>query len=144
VHVRALSLGDVDAVLRIQTACPEAAQWSRADYEQARGWVCCESEEAIGFIVTRQAADEMEILNLAVQPAARRRGAATQLLHAALNAGRAAGASRVFLEVRELNVAAVAFYQRHGFASAGRRAGYYSSPREAAVILRKELPGAGL
>lgn len=42
--VRALQPRDVDAILAIQSACPEIAQWSRADYDRAHtghlvGWI---------------------------------------------------------------------------------------------------------
>lgn len=154
-EIRALAAGDLDAVLAIQSACPEAAQWPRADYERAsaappetagdyRAWVATTRDGVTGFILMRRAADELEILNLAVKPPARRAGVATRLLDAALNAARDGGAHNVFLEVRESNAAAIAFYTRHGFARAGRRPDYYSAPREAALILKLELSTGGL
>jgi len=63
------------------------------------------------------------------------------LLKAALEEFRARRTSRVFLEVRESNEAAIAFYGKHGFAETGRRAGYYQDPAEAAVLMEKKLGG---
>jgi ribosomal-protein-alanine N-acetyltransferase len=83
------------------------------------------------FALGRVAADEGEVLALAVRPAVRRRGAgagALAALEAALSAG---GAGTVFLEVAEGNDAARALYARAGYAVAGRRRGYY--PSKAAV-----------
>ena len=88
-----------------------------------------------GFLVMRTAADESEILNLAVEPERRRQGIASALLAAALGASRAAGAKSVYLEVRESNAVAIAFYSRNGFEPAGRRARYYQNPPEAAVVM---------
>ncbi len=144
-RVRRLNEGDVDSVLAIAAACPEAAQWPRADYGCAvRGeygaWVVVGADGRLaGFIVTRCIADEVEILNLAVAPAERRRGLARSLLEAALAAVRESGIRRAFLEVRESNAAAIALYRRQGFAETGRRSRYYASPAEDAMVFSREL-----
>jgi ribosomal-protein-alanine acetyltransferase len=143
--VRQLNEGDVDSVLAIAAACPEAAQWPRADYGRAvRGeygaWVAVGGDgRLLGFIVTRCMAKELEILNLAVAPAERRRGLARSLLEAAVAAARESGTRRAFLEVRESNAAAIAFYRRQGFAETGRRPRYYASPAEDALVFAWEL-----
>jgi len=147
VQIRALAPSDLDAVLAIQSSCPEAAQWSRADYERVcaaaesstRAWVAISDAQLAGFILIRRAADEIEILNLAVAPGARRTGIASSLLHAALEPARNAGVRRAFLEVRESNAGAIAFYLHHGFTRTGRRPNYYSAPAEAALILSREI-----
>ncbi len=95
-----------------------------------------------GFILCRIAADEAEVLTIATTPALRRRGVASRLLAAAQSALRAAGAGALFLEVAEDNPAALALYQRHGFAPVGRRPGYYAragGPAAAARIMRRDL-----
>jgi ribosomal-protein-alanine N-acetyltransferase len=61
-----------------------------------------------GILIGRVAADEFEILNLAVRQACRRRGVATQLVRAALDYARTAGATQTYLEVRASNEAAIA------------------------------------
>ena len=94
-----------------------------------------------GFVVGRQAADEAEILNIAVRIARRRGGVGAALLLAILEMFQDQKAGRVFLEVRESNAAAISFYQEHGFRAAGRRASYYRHPDEAALILEKKLVG---
>lgn len=84
--------------------------------------------KADGFVLVQVAADEAEILTLAVRPAARRRGVATALLKTAAGRAELAGAGRLFLEVAEDNIAARALYSRLGFASVGRRPRYYARP----------------
>lgn len=147
--IRCMAAADLEAVLAIAARSPEAAQWSRAEYEGAckgkfHGWVAFWGQHGrdslVGFLMARRTGDEMEILNLAVEPALRRRGLAGRMLKAALAFGRAWGVRKAFLEVRESNAAAMAFYRRHGFAMVGRRPRYYSSPLEDALLLARDLP----
>jgi ribosomal-protein-alanine N-acetyltransferase len=140
-----MHLADVAGVVAVAAACPEAARWSRADYQRAclgefDGWVAAVGGEVVGFLVARRPGEEMEILNLAVAPAFRRRGVATRFLEASLALGRASGARRVFLEVRPSNHGAISFYAARGFIPTGRRPRYYSDPVEDALIFSRELP----
>jgi [ribosomal protein S18]-alanine N-acetyltransferase len=96
----------------------------------------------IGFAVSRIAADEAEILSIAIASGHRGRGLSRQLLvtHLGHLAGR--GVRTVFLEVEENNLPARRLYDRAGFAVAGRRERYY---REAggeqlnALVMRRDL-----
>jgi ribosomal-protein-alanine N-acetyltransferase len=95
-----------------------------------------------GFVFARVAAGEAEILTIAVDPARRRAGLGERLAAAAIEAARAAGAEAVFLEVATDNPAAIALYEKLGFATAGRRRAYYprlAGPRIDALILRRDL-----
>jgi ribosomal-protein-alanine acetyltransferase len=144
VTIRAFAPDDVDAVLEIQKRCPEAAHWSRADYARVaeggvRGWVVQQGPGILGFLVARAASDELEIFNLGVIPQARRQGMGRLLLEAALHWGRASGAARAFLEVRESNEPARLFYEAQGFVVAGRRHLYYAHPAEDALVLSLSL-----
>jgi ribosomal-protein-alanine N-acetyltransferase len=85
---------------------------------------------------------ELQILNLAVHPAERRRGFGRLLLDAALRAGARAGASRALLEVRAGNAAARQLYAAFGFVPLGLRKDYYSLPREDALVLARAIDGA--
>lgn len=89
--------------------------------------------EADGFILIRVVADEAEILTLAVRPAARRRGVAARLTAQATAQARALGATRLFLEVADDNVAARGLYAALGFETAGLRRGYYRRAKGAAT-----------
>jgi ribosomal-protein-alanine N-acetyltransferase len=99
------------------------------------------SGEVAGFILCRIAADEAEVLTLAVAPAMRRRGVAGALLERAMAAALAAGAGAAFLEVAADNPGAEALYRAHGFREVGRRPGYFSRAggAVAALIMRLDL-----
>ena len=96
----------------------------------------------VGFIMTRRAADQADILTVAVADARRRRGLAGQLLALHLRKLAGLGVRRVFLEVDESNRAARRLYQRAGFRAVGRRAEYYqrsAGGRAVALVLRRDL-----
>ncbi len=97
--------------------------------------------KAAGFILCRVAADEAEVLTLAVAPAMRRRGVAGALLDEAMAAALASGARAVFLEVGTDNPDAEALYRARGFVEVGRRPGYFARPTGvvAALIMRRDL-----
>ncbi len=97
--------------------------------------------EPAGFILVRLVADEGEILTLAVCPAKRRQGIGRALVQAAAELARAAGASRLFLEVGVDNPAALALYEGLGFARVGLRRGYYETAQGTgdARVLRLDL-----
>lgn len=91
------------------------------------------AEPGEGFVLARVAADEAEILTLAVAPGARRRGLGRRLTEAAAELAAARGAASLFLEVAEDNAAGRGLYAAAGFAETGRRPGYYARPGAAAV-----------
>jgi len=150
IQTRPLAAPDLDTILAIAAASPEAASWSRADYErflqEAFPGACRVAElevgsEAgvVGFICFRVASDEAELLNLAVLPSARRRGIASLLLAEAIQQSLQRGVRRMFLEVRDTNHPAILFYERHGFRISGRRRGYYAAPPADALVLALDL-----
>ena len=91
-----------------------------------------------GFILSRLAAGEAEILSIAIAPKQRGRGLARPLLDLNLRRLAGLGARTVFLEVDENNKPARALYRRAGFADVGRRNSYYQSGA-AALVLRRDL-----
>jgi ribosomal-protein-alanine N-acetyltransferase len=93
-----------------------------------------------GMILARVAADEVEVLTLAVVPEARRRGVGARLLDAAMTVAFARGARTAFLEVSVGNSAARALYKRAGFTPAGRRPRYYADGTDALVLRRALVP----
>ena len=95
-----------------------------------------------GMILARVAADESEILTLAVHPDHRRRGIGALLLGAAMARAAGLGATSMFLEVAVTNEAARGLYARHGFAEAGLRRRYYADGTDA-LVLRSTLPRPG-
>lgn len=139
VTVRHMSASDVSAVLLILEESPEASIWSSESLLESasRGtaWVAELGDSVAGIFIGRVAADEFEVLNLAVGKACRRRGIATRLLRAALEDARIAGARQAYLDVRASNEGGIALYERLGFQVCGRRPSYYRNPTEDAVLL---------
>jgi [ribosomal protein S18]-alanine N-acetyltransferase len=96
----------------------------------------------IGFILSRIAVDEAEILSVAVASSRRSRGLARQLLDLHLRRLAGLGTKSVFLEVDPDNVPARRLYQRAAFQEVGNRPGYYSQQVTAAspaLVLRRDL-----
>jgi ribosomal-protein-alanine N-acetyltransferase len=91
-------------------------------------------DERGGMILGRVAADEAEILTLAVSPAVRRLGIAGALMRVAAGHAHASGAARLFLEVAETNEAALALYAGLGFETTGRRPDYYAHGVDARLL----------
>jgi [ribosomal protein S18]-alanine N-acetyltransferase len=92
----------------------------------------------IGFILSRMAAGEAEILSIAIAPARRGRGLARPLLDLHLRRLAGLGVRAVFLEVDAHNAPARALYRRAGFHEVSQRQGYYHSGA-AALVLRRDL-----
>jgi len=94
-----------------------------------------------GFIFCRSIAGEAEILTIAVDPAARRRGWGGALVEMAAGIATETGSEAMFLEVASDNTAAIALYAATGFARVGLRKGYYPHPDGArdAIVMRRAL-----
>jgi len=162
--IRLLESRDADAILAIQAACPEIAQWTAWDYDRVArgemaGWVATEKPnpgaevaaevagkaaaeaagEVAGFLVARRLSSELEILNFAVESNSRRCGIGAALLAAALQWAQTFQATQAILEVRAANLAALRFYARHKFEVVGRRPRYYTAPVEDALLLTATL-----
>ena len=81
-------------------------------------------DEPIAFAVFSTAADEAELLNIAVCTKHRRKGIAKALISAFLEES-GARCTMLFLEVRRSNTHAINLYESLGFNEMGCRKGYY-------------------
>lgn len=90
-----------------------------------------------GFVLWRIAAQEAEILTIAVLPPWRRNGLGAGLLGRAIADSAARGATEMFLEVAVDNGAALALYQKNGFVQVGLRKRYYQG--KDAAVMRRDL-----
>lgn len=93
----------------------------------------------VGFLMLGHAADEGEIMNIAVRGDFRRRGIGRRLMAAAEAYAQLLGVRVIFLEVRAANEGARALYERVGYFKAAVRRGYYKSPKDDAVIMKKHI-----
>jgi ribosomal-protein-alanine N-acetyltransferase len=134
--------GDLDtlhAVARRSFLYP----WSRAQLEAelARPWsrvrvVRARDGEVLGYAVAWIVAGEIQLLDLAVDPAARGQGLGRQLVEDLQCVGRAEGAQCMTLEVRRSNRVAIGLYRSLGFHCVGERPGYYRGEvREDALLM---------
>lgn len=150
IRLRPATPADAVALHEIQELSAGAANWLEEDYRESlsrEGTLCLVAEDfranqAVGFLLARTIADEMEVLNLAVIPDCRRRGLARRLLDEAL--ARAPGVKQCWLEVRASNHAARETYRAAGFEEVCRRLGYYPNPVEDAVVYRRWVEAAGV
>jgi len=142
ISTRPATESDLDEIWRIQAASGQAAQWKPTDYLQYQCLIAVESgaagmpagvERITGFAVARQTApDELEVLNIAVDPPCRRRGVARELIRQILDNYR----GTVWLEVRQSNAAARQLYHSLGFRVNSVRENYYSAPTESAIVMK--------
>ena len=100
-----------------------------------------EDESPRGFILVRAAADEAEVITIAVAPTHRRGGIGAALLDVAVAELQRVNIQNLFLEVAADNEAARALYKRAGFFECGQRPGYYQDrdSRTDAVIMKRAL-----
>lgn len=128
-------------VVALETVCFPADPWSGALFQAALdnpavAILLAQGEDGalLGYAVLSTVLDEGNLDNIAVAPAARRRGIADALLSALTAFGRE-HLSRLMLEVRSSNTPAIALYEKHGFIAVGRRKNYYDAPREDAILM---------
>lgn len=149
IEVRAFdTVQDLDVISEMHASCFDE-RWSAAFLSSLLatpgcfGVVAGPASIPDGFIIGRVAADEVEILTLAVRPERRRLGIGNALVGFAADHAAKLGAAAMFLEVGAANASARALYAARGFAPVGQRRGYYPSntgPPEDAIILRARLP----
>lgn len=128
-----------------------AHPWQEGDFEQlllapeifASGAIDAKDLCLVGFVMSRAALDEAEILTLAVAPERRRTGVGRRLLRAHLSTLGGIGVAKLFLEVDADNLAAQALYVAFGFTRVGERQAYYrtADARLAkALVMRLDMP----
>lgn len=96
-----------------------------------------------GYCVLMDNTEAIEVLNIVVFPAWRRRGVARGVIEAVCARAGTAGRGAVWLEVREDNCAAIALYLSCGFCEQGRRPDYYADATGnsivAAILMEKNI-----
>lgn len=166
--LRPMRPADLEQVLAIAAASPEAPHWQPSDYAPylapdsgnpaliRTALVAISSaapnEEIRAFAAATllRIADSAGVQNLAqldslaVHPEARRQGLATAVLQALLAWAAQNRAHHFSLEVRAGNAPAIALYQRLGLRIEGRRPRYYRDPPEDALLLGSALPPASI
>ena len=133
ISIRRATESDLDDIGRIQSESLPAVEWKVTDYLKHECLLAAIDDRPAGFAVARLTApDELEILNVAVDPPFRRRGVARTLIQYLLAQHR----GTVYLEVRQSNNAARKLYQSLGFEAIAVRQDYYTSPVESAIVMK--------
>lgn len=136
-----------DVLAGLHAACFEHG-WDHKTFRDLLGMpgaealIAVEEGTPVGFLLTRKAVDEAEIITIGTAPTMRRRGIGRRMLDHRLATLRAEGVRNLFMEVAQSNVAAQALYHSIGFKAVGRRQAYYQlagGGREDAILMRKEL-----
>ena len=97
---------------------------------------------ADGFVLSRLAGDEAEVLSIAVRQRRRGEGVAGKLLAAHMESLTLARVRTLFLEVEEGNLPAIALYRRKNFTEVARRDAYYrkaDGSAATAIVMRRVL-----
>lgn len=148
--IRPMAPGDLDAVLAIAAASPEAPGWARGSFgpylapdQQPPHLRIAFVADSAGEILAFAAASLLllsepsvcDLESISVHPAARRQGIGSALLRSVLAWALDHGAQRLCLEVRAGNASALRLYERLGMQVEGRRPRYYTAPEEDALLL---------
>ena len=142
-EIAPLQFADLDRVEAIEKEC-YGLPWSRAMFagELIKSNSICigafRLERVIGYLFVSLFVDDWHIMNLAVDPAWRRRGVAGLLLEDFLASSEGGRERGYTLEVRQSNEAAIRLYEQFGFGARGIRRGYYLDDHEDAVIMWRD------
>ena len=141
--VRTLTLSDLPQVMSIERRS-FSTPWSLAMFglevskPSGISLAALHGRRLVGYLVCSRYADVWHVMNVAVDLDLRRRGIGRTLLEALFERTDRPG-ERYTLEVRPSNASAVAMYEQLGFATEGRRRGYYHDNREDALIMWREV-----
>ena len=140
--IRAANKNDISSVAAMESAFIECAwterQLSEAFASDTYSFFIDEENGAVGaYGFIQWIADEGDVCNIAVDPAFRHTGKATGRLKVMEEKAKERNVTRLFLEVSELNSAAIALYLKNGFRELYRRANYYG--KNAAIVMEKTI-----
>ncbi|WP_296605510.1 ribosomal protein S18-alanine N-acetyltransferase [Nocardioides sp.] len=149
--VRPAGPDDVSAIAALERSCLGADAWSEGLVREGVtgalptiGYLVAEADgRVVGHATVSVVGDIAELQRIAVDPAYRRRGLASDLLDATIALARGGRADRLLLEVREDNGGALSFYAAREFVEIDRRRRYYRDGATAVVMRRSLIDGCG-
>lgn len=145
--IRRAGLADLTALLRLEAGFPGDRLTRRAWRHlllnaHADSWVAANGADVLGnaVLLYRKNSRSARLYSLIVSPAARGRGIARALVRTAETAAAARAASRIYLEVRCDNDAAIVLYRRLGYRRLSRIARFYEDGQDALRFERMLRP----
>lgn len=108
-----------------------------AHYDTRTYLVAVDGDDVVGYAGLAAMPDEAYVQTIAVAPTHQRKGLGATLLQALLDDATARGLARVGLEVRIDNAAAIAMYERFGFARVAVRKRYYQPSGTDALVMAR-------
>ena len=131
---------DIEAIARMEKEY-FSDSWSensiKIQVENKKVMVIKFAGELIGYCIFMTAADEGEILRIAINHKIRKAGLGKKLLLASIEEMEKSGANEIFLEVRASNESAIALYESVGFSEIGIRKSYYDNGEDA-ILYKKD------
>lgn len=141
--VRPMEKDDITKVAEIEKKS-FSQPWSEKGFEDALDikdtllLVLEEEGVVIGYTCMYISFEEGEITNVAIDPKHRGNGYSKILMDSTIEESKKREVTRIVLEVRKSNVAAIGLYEKKGFSSLGIRKNFYEMPLEDAVIMALE------
>ncbi len=142
--IRLMSQSDLAHVYAIEQEYPSS--WTSAqlaselEYSEGVSLVAENGKgEVIAWCTVRFTVPEAELLKIAVRSDLRGQGVAGMLFQQLMHVLSEKHIQDIFLEVRSQNRSAIRFYLKNGFDQVGERPGYYSDPKDNAIIFKKAL-----
>ena len=145
--LRTMTPADLDAVLVLERSLFGEEAWSRqmlegelAEQPRSRYYLVADDDGVItGYAGLLLAADQADVVTLAVAADWWGQGAGSALLEALLSEAARRRCTEVFLEVRTDNTRAQRLYRRYGFSQIGIRKGYYQPSGADALVMRRDI-----
>ncbi|MDH5857496.1 ribosomal protein S18-alanine N-acetyltransferase [Lampropedia aestuarii] len=147
---RAMAAADLSRVMHIEQLS-HSHPWSEGNFRDSLNTpgfympMLLQDARMLGYLVAMAGFEEVHLLNVTVEPAARGQGLGRLLMQALQVWAQQQAAQHIWLEVRQSNTAAEALYRSCGYEFVSLRKNYYplnAEQREHAIVMHKALPGA--
>jgi [ribosomal protein S18]-alanine N-acetyltransferase len=147
--LRTMRPADLDDVLVLERSLFGEEAWSRlmlegelAEQPRSRYYLVADDDGVItGYAGLLVAANQADVVTLAVAADRWGQGVGSALLEALLAEAARRRCTEVFLEVRADNTRAQRLYRRYGFNQIGIRKGYYQPSGADALVMRRDAAG---
>lgn len=140
IKIKPMTPEDVEQVLLVEEAC-FSMPWSLENFQSIFRYkenyylTAWDGEQIVGFIGLMAVAGEGDITNVAVLPSHRKQGIGDFLVSSMIRLAKEKEISKIMLEVRASNEAAIHLYEKYGFEFLCIRKNYYQKPTEDANIM---------